>query len=613
MQQKLLNNRYGISGILGSGGMAKVYLAHDEVLGRDVALKVLREQYAEDEHFVERFRREAQAAASLSHPNIVATYDRGRSEDGSYYIVMEYIPGGTLKDRIVGDGPMDPNRAADLAAQVASALSGAHERGVIHRDVKPQNVLLTASGDAKVTDFGIARAASESSLSGTSMILGTVSYMSPEQAMGKVVGPRSDLYSLGVVLHEMLAGQVPFEAETPLAVSMKHVNQPAPSISEANPGVPDGLNAVRAKLLAKSPEDRYASALDVVEDLRRVRRGEEPLFASSASGVQDDVTSILNTPLVAAGNRRRWRPFVLRTAAALVGISGLVGVFGWGLSDSEGRQPNALVEDARQIVTGSAEAPRVLGLDRAGAQQRLIGEGFEVDVRLRESSEEDAGRVLAQSIPGGEEVEKGTKVVLDVGAGPDPVPAPDLAGLSLAAAEDVLGEAGLKVGEKKEEPSETVPEGDVIEQTPPAGEEVEPGTKVDLVVSKGPAEPAPEVPVSDPPQDPAAEAEVSAAPAAPAPDQPASEPVVQPRAEPAPERYERAPAQYESAAPAVADVPEEPAPQYDAPAAQAPVQDDSPPAGQDRAYSDFAPPASEEDGFEGGDDDEGGGDEEAED
>ncbi|QIN80368.1 protein kinase [Rubrobacter marinus] len=191
MQQKLLNRRYGISGLLGTGGMAKVYLAHDDVLGRDVALKVLREQYAENEEFVERFRREAQAAARLSHPNIVATYDRGRSEDGSYYIVMEYVSGGTLKDRIVRGGPLDPDRAAELAAQIAGALGAAHDRGVIHRDVKPQNVLLTHSGDAKVTDFGIARAASEASLSGTSVILGTVSYMSPEQAMGRTVGRRA--------------------------------------------------------------------------------------------------------------------------------------------------------------------------------------------------------------------------------------------------------------------------------------------------------------------------------------------------------------------------------------------------------------------------------------
>ncbi len=569
MQQELLDGRYGIVGLLGSGGMAKVYLAHDEVLGREVALKVLRDQYAENDEFVERFRREAQAAASLSHPNIVAIYDRGCSREGSYYIVMEYVPGGTLKDLIVRNGPLEPDLAARIAAQIAGALGAAHDRGVIHRDVKPQNVLLTASGDVKVTDFGIARAASASSLSGTSVILGTVSYMSPEQAMGKVVGPRSDLYSLGVVLHEMLTGSVPFKAETPIAVSMKHLNEPAPPLRETNPRVPEGLNAVRSKLLAKNPEDRYASSAEVVQDLQRVRRGGEPALASPALAAQDAPTGILPKLPVAVQGRRRWRPFLLRTVAALVGVFGLIGVFGWGLPDSQGRQPVGVIEDARRIVAGEVEVPGVVGLDRAEAQQLLIGEGFEAGVRLRESSEVDAGKVLAQSIPGGQEAEKGTEVVLEIGDGPAPVPAPELAGLTLAAAEDVLAEAGLAVGEKKDEPSETVPEGQIIEQTPPAGEEVENGTPVDLVLSSGPADP----PLPPEPPDSASETPVepAAPPAEPASEpvaEPASEPVAEPAIEPTPEQYEPAPRQYEPESPAAV-----PAEQYDAPAARPPADE----------------------------------------
>ena len=602
MQQKLLDSRYGISGLLGSGGMAKVYLAHDEVLGREVALKVLREQYAENDEFVERFRREAQAAASLSHPNIVATYDRGRSEDGSYYIVMEYVPGGTLKDRIVRDGPLDPDRAAELAAQIAGALGAAHERGVIHRDVKPQNVLLGASGDVKVTDFGIARAASEASLSGTSVILGTVSYMSPEQAMGRAVGPQSDLYSLGVVLHEMLAGKVPFEAETPMAVSMKHVNEPAPSIPEADHDIPEGLNAIRSKLLAKNPEDRYASASEVADDLRRVRRGVEPALASPAPASSDAPTGVLPKPPIAIHNRRRrWRPFLLRTAAALVGVTGLVGAFGWGLSESEGRQPEGVIQEAQQVVAGTNEVSRVLGLDRAEAQRRLIDDGFEVDVRLRESSGDDAGKVLAQSIPGGQEAEKGTKVVLDVGDGPAPVPAPELAGLDLAAAEDVLAGAGLKVGEKKYEVSETVPEGEVIEQSPPKGEEIEPGTPVDLVLSKGPADPPPA------PEPPPAEA---AAPAEAAP-----EPAAEPAAEPPSEQYVPETRQYDSAEPAAPAESAEPEAEPPAvPAAVPTDQYDAAPAPEgDYAEPEevYANPAPRDDG--GDFEEEGGGDEEADD
>ncbi|MDP9488494.1 MAG: protein kinase, partial [Actinomycetota bacterium] len=189
MLHDILGDRYVPSGLLGGGGMAKVFLAHDRILGRDVALKVLREQYAEDGEFVERFRREATSVATLNHPNVVQVYDQGRSEDGRYYIAMEYVPGGALKDRIDGEGTLDPAEAARLASQVAEALQAAHERGIVHRDVKPQNVLLTAAGDTKVADFGIARAASATAISRTSLVLGTARYMSPEQAMGEPVEP----------------------------------------------------------------------------------------------------------------------------------------------------------------------------------------------------------------------------------------------------------------------------------------------------------------------------------------------------------------------------------------------------------------------------------------
>ena len=598
MQQKLLDGRYEVSGLLGSGGMAKVYLAHDEVLGRDVALKVLREQYAENDEFVERFRREAQAAASLSHPNIVSIYDRGRSDGGSYYIVMEYVPGGTLKDRIVRDGPVEPDRAAELVSQIAGALGAAHERGVIHRDVKPQNVLLTASGAAKVADFGIARAASEASLSGASVILGTVSYMSPEQSMGKTVGPQSDLYSLGVVLHEMLAGSVPLEAETPMAVSMKHVYEPVPPLRETATEVPEGLNAIRKKLLAKRPEDRYANTAEVVEDLQRVRRGEQPLLAGPASPASDAPTEILSKPYVAVPRRRRWRPFVLRTAAALIGVSGLVGVFGWGLTESQGRQPDGVVKEMRQAVAGENEVSGVVGLDRSEAQRRLIGEGFEVDVQLRESPVGDDGEVLTQSVPGGKEAEKGTKIVLDVGSGPAPVPVPEVIGLTLPAAEDVLAEAGLKIGEKEEKPSETVPSGEVIEQDPPVGEKTEAGTDINLVLSMGPADPAPETPpAADPapvdsaPVDPAPVAEAPAVRADVSPD-----PVVEP------EQYEPASRQYESAVPSAEDepaaTPAAPIEQYEEPPVQAPAEEYAEPVIPEDEESDPAEPFLERFGIE---------------
>src|SRR3712207_443799 len=223
MLNDVLGNRYVPSDLLGGGGMAKVFLAHDRILGRDLALKVLREQYAEDGEFVERFRREATSVATLNHPNVVQVYDQGRSEDRRYYIAMEYVPGGTLKDRILREGTLDPDEAARLASQVAEALQAAHERGIVHRDVKPQNVLLGAEGDAKVADSGIARAASGTASARTSLVLGAAKYMSRGQGMGEPVGPASDLYSLGVVLCEMLASEAPFGAESPMAIAMKRV------------------------------------------------------------------------------------------------------------------------------------------------------------------------------------------------------------------------------------------------------------------------------------------------------------------------------------------------------------------------------------------------------
>jgi eukaryotic-like serine/threonine-protein kinase len=289
----LIDNRYVLSDLLGSGGMAGVYLAHDKVLDRDVALKVLNEQYVENEEFVKLFRREARSAAALNHPYVVPIYFWGRSEDGTYYMAMEYIPGGTLKDRVRREGPLDPNTVAKLGSQVASALGFAHERGVIHRDIKPQNILLTEAGDAKVADFGIARAATATTTSSSNLILGTAGYMSPEQAKGEPVGPHSDLYSLGVVLYEVLTGELPYNAEVPFALAIQHVNESPRSPRKANPGVPETLDALTLKLLAKNPKDRYASAVDLANDLERMRHGLPSVLAAS-----EKTTEKMNTPLL---------------------------------------------------------------------------------------------------------------------------------------------------------------------------------------------------------------------------------------------------------------------------------------------------------------------------
>ena len=380
MERTTVDNRYVLRSLLGGGGMGRVYLARDEVLGRDVALKILREQYARDEGFVERFEREARAAAALNYTSVVSVYDRGQAEDGIYYIAMEYVPGGTLKDLILR-GPVEAGEAVRLSVQVADALGFAHARGIVHRDVKPHNVLLTAAGDAKVADFGIARAASDITISNSSQVLGTAKYISPEQAMGETVGPESDLYSLGVVLYEMLTGEVPFEADSAVGVAMKHVSEPPRPPSEKNPAVPEALDAVTMKLLEKRPEDRYPGAAELVADLSRVGEGLPPAFASAPSASkgapETEQTRLIAGPGAPGGvrrdfsrsrSRRRWALLLLSAGALVVAVL----LAGLGLTrGSDGRVVGSLGkagEDAAQALgLGEGKVPGVVGLDAGEA------------------------------------------------------------------------------------------------------------------------------------------------------------------------------------------------------------------------------------------------------
>ena len=497
----MVDNRYALSGLLGGGGMGRVYLACDMALDRDVALKVLREQYAEDEEFVERFEREAKAAASLSHPHVVSVYDRGATVDGTYYIAMEHVPGGTLKDRVLKEGPMHPAEAVRLGVQVADALGAAHAAGIVHRDVKPQNLLLTAAGDAKVADFGIARAATATSLSNSSLVLGTAKYMSPEQAMGDRVGPESDLYSLGVVLYEALTGEVPFEADSAVGVAMKHVTEPPRPPREKNPAVPSGLEAVTMKLLRKKPEDRYSGAAELVADLSRVGEGLPPVFAPPAASraeTEGTETGRLVAPPVPGspdGERRTFHRSsrkggrVRLLVAALVALLALIGLAGLALSGgADGPVVGSLGGVQQALGVGKGKVPKVEGMTEQEARDRLDRGGFGVSVEHRQSGEDDEGKVLEQSVPAGKEVERGSRIALAVGSGPRIVKTPDLLGLTPTKAEDELEEAGLKAGDREEAPSVDVAAGDVAAQDPAAGKELEAGTEVELTVSSGPPE-----------------------------------------------------------------------------------------------------------------------------
>lgn len=381
--------------------MARVVLAHDPVLDREVAIKVLREHYAEDPQFVERFRREAQSAAALAHPNIVSIYDLGRSSDGAYYIAMEHVPGGTLKQRLEREGRLSVAEAAALGGQIADALDAAHRYGVVHRDIKPQNVLLTGKGEARVADFGIARAASVVAGSGTSLVLGTASYMSPEQAAGETLGPRSDLYSLGVVLYELLTGRLPFEAETPVALAFKQVYEEPVPLAEVEPSVSEGMNALVMKLLAKNPADRYESASEVFEELERIRGGQAPVDA------EPPVPAGVTLPTAGGVPRRRQRfPVALLGVAAALGIVALV--FYLGLN--EPRQPGA-------GQAGNVAVPDLVGMQLPEAREALEEAGLELGAVEEAASGAPEGEILAQSLAPDATVERGDAVEVTVSSG----------------------------------------------------------------------------------------------------------------------------------------------------------------------------------------------------
>jgi eukaryotic-like serine/threonine-protein kinase len=497
MQGTVVDKRYTLRNKLGGGGMANVYLAHDDVLDRDVALKLMREAFVDDEEFVERFRREARNAASLSHPNIAQVYDQGRADDLNY-IAMEYVPGGTLKDRIREVGALDPAEAAGIAARVADALSVAHSKGIIHRDIKPQNVLLTPTGEVKVVDFGIARAASATAVTRTSHVLGTAGYMSPEQAAGQRVGPESDLYSLGVVLYEMLTGEQPFDADSAVAIAIKHLNEPPPHPRDANPEVPAELDAIVMSLLAKEPAQRYASALDLARDLDRVRGGLPPLALGAAAGAAGTTarmpstgpsggdtgrTRVHSAPTTSpARPRERRRRGLVPLLLLLLAVAALSGI-AWALSDLGGN--NDAGGGARTV-----EVPDVTGLTQDEAQRRLGAAGLESSVEERESSEADAGTVIEQDPSASERIRRGESVNLVVGSGPtepETVAVPDIPyGATEEEARSQLEDVGLRLGSVGETPSDQVAAGGVVLQDPLPGVEVDRGTAVNITLSSGP-------------------------------------------------------------------------------------------------------------------------------
>ncbi len=506
MEGTMIANRYRVEALIGEGGMALVYRGTDTTLERPVAIKVLREELAHQDELVARFRREAHAAAKLTHPNIVQIYDTG-VDQGRYYIVMEYLPEPNLKRIIAEYAPLPQRKVLEFATQAAEALEYAHRNGIVHRDVKPQNILFSDTGQVKLSDFGIAAAAGTPGLTADGKVLGSAHYMSPEQVQGASAGPMSDIYSLGVVLYEALTGRVPFDGDTAAEIAAKHLREVPPSPRSINPNISPAMEYVVTKAMARDPQRRYRSAAELLADLRRLAQGAEldqtgvlvppalpdATIALPSAPPAATLGGTYEPPAIPAPPRRlpERHPQPSAAPAILAGIGvGLliilviVGVvFLVRAALYPGSHPPSTVE-----------VPNLKGLSEQEARQRIEERGLVVGRIDQEHDEaEPVGKVTDQYPPPGETVPAGSKVDLVINLGKEVVSVINVVGETVPRAQALLEAAGLSLGEVRELSHATVPKGIIFEQDAKPGTQVEKGVAISVSVSTGPeAEPAPE-------------------------------------------------------------------------------------------------------------------------
>jgi eukaryotic-like serine/threonine-protein kinase len=517
MQQKILNNRYELERKIGEGGMARVYVGRDMRLNRPVAIKIPHQQHTLDADFLNRFFHEAQAAAILQHPNIVDVYDVGQDGD-IHYIVMEYVEGIDLKRLINRDAPLPISQALHIAAQAARGLHAAHQAGMVHRDVKPQNIIVAPDGGVTITDFGIAKSARSTAMTETGVVFGTADYLSPEQAQGRSATALSDIYSLGVTLYEMLTGKLPYAGDTALAVAMKHVSETPLPPRQLNRAIPPQVEAIVLRCLAKEPAQRPQSAAELARQLSSVDQ-----ISQQATTVNEVAVPRPPVPRPASNGgttgripmppprpalpARQPRQEGLGCGVFVLGIFMVAGVLGLvylfatnafeGLFPGPGQQPNRPTEivgatstPEESVTPTPSPTPLPLALVPNLVQQRstdvqaLLNSLGLIPVELTAVNDLEAGFVIQQEVPANTEVPVGSPVTYTVSLGPSLVTIPDVRSTSQSFALNSLESAGLRV-EVREEPSTTIDAGFIIRQSPNPGLRVEAGTLVEIVVSQG--------------------------------------------------------------------------------------------------------------------------------
>lgn len=522
LKGKILGGRYEILEKVGGGGMAIVYKAKCNLLNRNVAVKVLRDEFIEDEEFIKKFRRESQAAASLSHPNIVNVYDVGEEEiDGKkiYYIVMEFISGKTLKELIREKKRLGIEETLNYSIQIAEALEHAHRNHIIHRDIKPHNIMITEDNRAKVMDFGIARAATTSTVTNTSNVIGSVHYFSPEQARGGYTDERSDIYSLGIVMYEMLTGRLPFEGETPVTVALKHVQEDMKSVKDIDSSIPESLDNIILKCTQKSPDDRYQKIGELIEDLISVKSDLDHVVEVENAEILDSPTQVI--PIVSKTNdkvvdaealdedkkledtaeievdesikkfqededkyiksqekkrKKEKKPGGIKVyiLAILLALA-LVAAGGYGF-----------IKAREWFNMGEIEVPNIVGKYEDEAREELEKLGLELEVEDYVTSDEfEKDQIVDQSTEEGQKVKEGYTIRVNVSKGLEQVKVPVLIKHHRDEIERILEENGLELDKVEYEFDDEIGEDRVITQTPDPGSEVDRGTKVSVIISKG--------------------------------------------------------------------------------------------------------------------------------